>query len=80
MHCAITWLAAHATTVSFLGWYLYSAAMNQMPALPENAGFFTKWFHDTLQFLAANPAKFSRPGTPIQAPVPTQPQQPVRLG
>ena len=70
MNDLLTWARQNQEMLTIGGWWLYSSAMSQMPPLPSNAGFFLRWFHDTAQFLAANPAKFSNrnPAQPGKEP------------
>jgi hypothetical protein len=57
----------HMTTLWLLAAYLFSGAMSTMPALPENCGYFTRWGHDWLQFLAANWDKYQKPPAKLKA-------------
>lgn len=54
MNSLIAFVAAHSTVISLgLAWN-FSAAMNAMPPLSENAPYFVRWFHDYAQIVAAN--------------------------
>lgn len=50
----------------WLGWataivgFLFSGLMSTMPPLPKDAGYWTVWVHDFLQWMAANWPKRQR--------------------
>lgn len=50
-------IVAHHTAITLSVAWLFSAFCSTMPALPQDAGYFTKWAHDFLQTAAANVGK-----------------------